>query len=77
MRHAATEHAGHHRLDDVEREQARDRGVDRVPATREHLRAGGGGERMVGDDHAATTMRRALLAGEFGSGPCAPARLVH
>ena len=65
MRHAAAQDADHHRLDHGQREESRDRRVDRVAAGGQHLRAGGRGERMVGDHHAARAGRRLLLAAEM------------
>jgi hypothetical protein len=64
MRDAAAEDADHHRLHDGQREQARDGRVHRVAAGQQHLRPGGGGERVVRADDAPMTGGRVLLAGE-------------
>ncbi len=77
MRHATAEDADHHRLDHAEGEERRYRRVDRVAARSQHLDAGGGGERMVGDDHAARAGGRALVAGEGSDGAGAPGGRGH
>jgi hypothetical protein len=51
--HPRAEDADHHRLDHGQREEGADGRVDRVAARRQHLRARGRAERVVGDHHAA------------------------
>ena len=77
MRHAAAEHADHHRLDHGEREECRDRRVDRIATGGQHFHTGRRGERMVGDNHATGGGRRLLLATECGAGVRAPIGLGH
>ena len=73
----AADQADHHRLDDGQRELRGDGGVDRVAAGRQHLHAGGGAQRMVGDHHALGAVRRLLFAREERTGALPPTRLAH
>ena len=61
---ATTQHPDHHRLDHGEGEQGGHRRIDGVAAGEQHLRARGGGERVVGYDHRPGSGGRLLLAGE-------------
>ena len=69
MGHAAADDADHHRLDHRQREQRRDRGIDRVAAGREHFRARARRQRMIADHHAAAAGCRLLLT--LKTGGCA------
>ena len=66
VRQPAAQHPDHHRLHDGQREQRGDCRVDRIASREQHLCAGGRGQRMVGDDHAARAGGRLLLAVERG-----------
>jgi hypothetical protein len=70
------EDADHHRLHHRQREQRRHRGVHGVAPGGEHLGAGGRGQRMVGDHHAADGLDRAVLGLERGARARAPAHLA-
>ncbi len=73
MRDAAAQDADHHRLDDGQREQRRDRRVDRVPAARQHLGTCRRCERMVRHHHAARAGGRTFLANKSRGTKLAPA----
>ena len=77
MRHAAAQHASHHRLDDGQGEERGDRGIDGVAAGGDHFGSGGRGERVVGDDHASAPRGGLLFALEGRAGAVAPVRLRH
>ena len=62
--HSPAEDPDHHRLDHGEGEQGGHRRIDGVAAGEQHLRARGGGERMVGHHHRPGSDGRLLLAGE-------------
>jgi len=55
------------RLDHVQREQGRERGVDRAPALAQHFRPSLGSARIGGADHAEHASRRSgMRDGTFG-----------
>ncbi len=68
MRKPAAGDADHHRLDHRQHEQGGNRRVDGVAAGEQDLRAGAGGERMVGHHHALRAAGGLLLAGEAECG---------
>ncbi len=69
---AAAEDADHHRLDHRQREESRDRGIDRVAAGCQHLDGCSRSEWVVGHRHAAMRGDCCLLADEGAARPIAP-----
>ncbi len=77
MRDPASRDADHHRLDHGQGEESRDGGVDRIAACGQHLDAGRGRQRMIGDDHPARALGRLLLAGKKRARSFTPSGLAH